>query len=352
MIQCVTCGHQNLPTYSTCSKCGEPLGADSATGTAAAGGADAEYARMMAQRAAAAKRKKVIYLAVILGVVGLFGFKWVQDSGRKKETQAKLDFAGRWAEMEKRETGLFWNCVMASEVDVGLFSTADQIQQRIETAYFTQQKTFSEHLRTECVPKLERARQAMASLADAPDELKPPLDAYRASLPKLQNGIELYADRIMNRATSKDVDQLVQEYGNAWHSEQRPTPETIAFDKFMQCAIPNLDKMKDAQAMLEYLADACFKKDPVAFMDRVRKDCGSLLQEVDPKAAPSKTYKVSQKKFYEEDARQLSAWSDCARRSRKGKKVEDLEDFLLAVGDYMKSRAEMVQVARSIMNPE
>ena len=37
---------------------------------------------------------------------------------------------------------------------------ADQVQQRVEAAYFTQQKTFSEHLVTECIPKIERVRQA------------------------------------------------------------------------------------------------------------------------------------------------------------------------------------------------
>jgi hypothetical protein len=85
-------------------------------------------------------------------------------------------------------------------------------------------------------------------------------------------------------------------------------------------------------------------------MDRVRKDCGPLLQTVDAKASPSKTYKLSYKKFYEEEQRQLQAWDSCGRRSRKGKKVEDLGEFLAAVGDYVKARNEMVQIARDIQN--
>ena len=303
---------------------------------------------MLAERAATKRRNRNITFGLTILVAAFVAYRWVQDSSKKSSAQAKLDYVSRWVDLEKRETGQFWNCAMASEVDVGMFANAGQIQQRVESAYATQQQTFSEHLLTECVPKMERARQAFTVLRDAPPELKTPLDAYQASLPAMQQGIELYAERIKNRAGTKDVDQLIQELGNAWHSEIKPTPETIAYEKFMYCAIPGLERMKDAQQMLEYMADTCYKKDPVSFMDRVRKQCGPLLANVDGKAAPSKTYKLSHKKFFEDDARQLSAWDSCGRKARKGKKVEDLGEFLVAVGDYMAARALVVDAARSI----
>jgi hypothetical protein len=254
--------------------------------------------------------------------------------------------------MEKRETGSFWNCVMASEVDVGMFTKAEQFQQRIESAYFTQQKTFADYLTTECVPKIERARQAFGGLRDAPAELAGPFEKYRAALPKLQSGMEDYAEKIQKRGSVKDVDQLIQETGNAWHSTPDPTPEAVAFEKFLYCAVPGLAKMKDAQVLLEFLADQCFKKDPVAFMDKVRADCGNLLNvadkeaKVNPKSVP--TWKTTHKLFFEEDARQLQAWESCGKRSRKGKKKEDLENFLLAVNDYMSARAGVASAARDI----
>ena len=86
----------------------------------------------------------------------------------------------------------------------------------------------------------------------------------------------------------------------------------------------------------------------MTFMTRVREQCGPMVQGVvkDSKATPSKTFKANVKKFFEEDQRQLQAWEYCAKRSRKGKKQLDLEDFLTAAGDYMESRAELVQTAR------
>ena len=305
-----------------------------------------EYQRLMAERAAAQKRKRSIFLLVAVAVVGGGGFFYKKDLYKKKAAQAVLDAGGRFAERDKADMGQFWNCVMGTEVDVGLFSNADMIQQRVESAYFTQQKTYSEHLTTECVPKLEAARGAISGLVnDVPPVLRPPLEKYVAALPKMQEGLETYAEKLKTRGATKDVDQSIQEVGTAFSPE--PTAESVAFEKFMACAIPDLDKKKDIQEVLQFLADTC-KKDPVAFMTKVRSDCGPMVQNVDKdaKPAPSKSFKANAKKFYEEDQRQLQAWEYCGRKSRKGKKVLDLEAFLLAAGDYMEARAELVQTAK------
>jgi hypothetical protein len=235
---------------------------------------------------------------------------------------------------------------MGTEVDVGMFSSGDQIQQRVESAYFTQQKTYSEHLTTECVPKLEAARGAMSGMVtDVPGALRPPLEKYVGALPKMQEGLETYAEKLKTRGATKDVDQSIQEVGAAFNPE--PSAESVAFEKFLVCAIPDLDKKKDIQGVLEFLADTC-KKDPVAFMTKVRADCGPMIQGVDKdaKPAPSKTFKANAKKFYEEDQRQLQAWEYCGRKSRKGKKQLDLEQFLTASSDYMEARNELVKTAR------
>src|SRR6185295_1385757 len=161
----------------------------------------------------------------------------------------------------------------------------------------------------------------------------------------MQSGIESYAEKLKSRGTTKDVDGSIQEIGGAFSAES--TPESVAFEKFMVCAIPELDKKKDIQGVLEYLADVC-KKDPVPFMTGVREKCGALVQNVNKEAKPepSKTFKANVKKFFEEDQRQLQAWEYCAKRSRKGKKVLDLEEFLTAASDYIEARGEIASTAR------
>jgi hypothetical protein len=305
-----------------------------------------EYQRLMAERTAAAKRKRNMFAVVAVVVVGGGVFLFQKNAAKNKQAQAILDAAGRFAERDKTEMGAFWNCAMSSEVDVGMFNSADQIQQRIESAYFTQQKTYSEHLTTECVPKLEGAKSAMAAVPDLPDVLKPPLDKYLAALPRMQAGLESYAEKLKSRGAVKDVDGAIQEVGGGFTAD--PTAESVAFAKFLACAVPDLEKKKDVQALLENLADTC-KKDAVTFMTKVRTDCGSLVTGVDKdsKPSPDKSFKAISKKFVEEDnSRLLQAWEFCGKRSRKGKKQLDLEDFLLASSDYMEARGELVKTAR------
>jgi hypothetical protein len=353
MVKCPQCGHENLPSFPTCSRCGTPFAGRVGTATQLPPGslgvpqAPDEYHSLLASRAAAQKRNRNVFGGAALLAVLVGGYFWYNDYKSKGGQQEKLNFFERWAAMEKAETGAFFNCVMASEVDMNQFQNADQVQQRIENAYFTQQKTFSEHLTTDCVPKLERARQAMGGLKDPPAELAPPLAKYQDVLPRLQTGIEDYAEKIKGRQGVKDVDQLIQELGNVWQQGGGPTPEAVAFEKFLNCAIPGLQKLKDTQQMLEFMADACFKKDPVVFMDRVRKECGPILQSPTG-SSPSKTWKLTNKKFLEQDARQLSAWESCGKRSRKGKKAVDLAEFLTTVGQYMEARTGMVKAAREI----
>jgi hypothetical protein len=350
MVSCPKCGHQNLPSATTCSQCGTTLPAAVPTGAPISDAAE-EYARQMAAREAIRKRNRMIVGAIAVVIIGFVVYKQMQDRNRKAAAQDKLNFAEKFVELEKRETGAFWNCVMASEVDIGMFQKGEQFQQRIESAYFTQQKTFADYLITECVPKIERARQAFGGLRDAPAELAGALEKYRESLPKLQSGMEDYSEKLKARGGTKDTDQLIQELGTAWHTSDL-NAETAAYEKFLYCAIPGLAKMKDGQEVLEFMSDQCFKKDPVAFMDRVRKDCGPMLvvadkeAKVDPKSVP--TWKNSRKQFVEEDMRQLQAWESCGKKSRKGKKKEDLEQFLMGVNDYMAARSGVAAAARGI----
>jgi len=358
MVVCPKCRHSNFDGFANCSRCGAPLAAGApaggAPGFAAPGGGMAggggggmdEYQRMMADRAAKQKRNRLIGLVVGVVVVGGGGFWTVRERKKKAAAQAVLEAGGRYAEKEKEEMGAFWNCVMSSEVDIGNFQSADQIQQRIESAYFTQQKTYSEHLTTECVPKLEHGRAAMSSLSsEVPDDMKGALDKYLATLPRLQTGLESYAEKVKGRAAVKDVDAVIQEVGGAFTAD--PTVESVAFQKFLECAIPDLDKKKDIQAVLEYLAATC-KTDAVKFMTHAREQCTPLIQNLnkDAKASPPKSFKAFTKKFVEDDNRQLDAWAYCAKHSRKGKKVLDLEDFLNAASDYMEARSGVVQSAR------
>ena len=277
--------------------------------------------------------------------MGAGGFWWTKERKKATAAQGILDAGGRFAEKDKGEMGAFWNCVTSSEVDVGNFQRRSESSSASRAPTSPSRRRSPSTCRPSASPRIERARQVLSAMTtEMPAELKEPFDKYVASLPKMQTGIETYAEKVKGRGATKDVDQSIQEVGGGFSADA--TAESVAFEKFMVCAIPGLDKKKDIQGVLEYLADVC-KKDPVPFMVGVREKCGALVQNVnkDAKAEPSKTFKANVKKFFEEDQRQLQAWEYCAKRSRKGKKVLDLEEFLTAASDYMEARAEVGKTA-------
>jgi hypothetical protein len=340
MTRCGQCGFENQPGSFSCVRCGAPLPDP---------GVPDEGARIAAMRAKTARRNMTIYSVVGAVVAIAIGYVWWQNSRRSGEAMAKLNFAERWAELDKRDTGLFWACIVPGEVDVRTAASLDQVQSRIESGAAVQ-ANFSEHITMDCVPKLQHAASSAAGLSDAPAELKKPVESYTLSLKHLQGGIEAYAENLKHRQGTKDLDQLIQKYGKAWHEEPKPTPETIAFEKFLTCSIPGLHQMKDVKALLKAMAEYCYnkQKDPSEFMDRVTKSCGGLLQEIDLKGTPAKTYGATQKKFFEPDARMLDAWVDCGKRARRGRKTNDLGEFLAAFGEYMDARKDFGQKAKEI----
>ena len=83
-----------------------------------------EYQRLMAERAGAQKRKRTIFLVVAVAAVAGGAYFYKKDLDKKKSAQLILDAGGRFAERDKADMGQFWNCVMGTEVDVGMFSNA------------------------------------------------------------------------------------------------------------------------------------------------------------------------------------------------------------------------------------
>ena len=135
-------------------------------GAAPGGGGMDEYQRLMAERNAAAKKKRMLFGRGRDRRGRRLGYFVMTEPQEEEAAQEILDAGGRFAERDKADMGAFWTCVMGTDTDVGMFQSADQIQQRIESAYFTQQKTYSEHLTTDCVPKLEGAQGSLSGLAN------------------------------------------------------------------------------------------------------------------------------------------------------------------------------------------
>lgn len=338
MLVCSTCGRPNSPSAFACAGCGANL----------PGGAADDLARALAAEQAARRRSRQIYGLVGVVVVGLLAAYAVRDRLQKAAVGEKLAWLDAWAEKDKQEVGALWNCLTQSNTPLESFSNANQVQAKVEAAAMVQPKTFAQHLRVECVPGGERLITSVEALPAAPAEFATAFAAYKAALPKLNDGVATYADRLDTRVAGADLSSRIQTAGGEWHASESPTAESIAFERFLQCAVPGIGKLKDAQGLLEALARECYKKDAVAFWQSVQDKCAVLLMQPDPLAKPSPSYKASVKKFYEPEQRMMSAWEDCARRGVKGGRDNDLAQFLAAFGEYMEARALMGRAAKAL----
>src|SRR3954464_14462165 len=125
MNKCPRCGHENLPSFPTCSRCGTPfagsVGATTHLPHASMGVPQPpdDYAALMSARAQKSKSRSLFAGIALVALAG-GGCVWYGDYKSKGGQQAKLDFFEKWADLEKRETGSFFNCVMSSEVDMNL----------------------------------------------------------------------------------------------------------------------------------------------------------------------------------------------------------------------------------------
>jgi hypothetical protein len=270
--------------------------------------------------------------------------------------EKKHQFGDQLVELDRRETAQFWNCVMAKEVNLGTFFKSHQFEEGLEAAFSTQPKTFATYLTTECQPKLERVLAALNGLGETPPELVGALGQYRASLSKLQSGLSNYAVGLEKREGSPeavdDLNQLIQELGMAWHTVPQITAETAAFERFLNCAIPDLSSLENAQKLVELLVEQCVRKDAVRFMDRVRAECGALLAvpdktaKIDPKSVP--TWERSHQRFLEAEKRLLQAFESCGKRWRKAQKSDGKEQFMYAIAAHMDARAAIGRAFRSL----
>ena len=247
----------------------------------------------MAERAAAKKRKRMIFGVVAFAAVGAAATSTDEgrgqeeagagDPGRRRPLRrARQDRHGRVLELRDRQPRSTSACSRTA--------TRSSSGSRAPTS--RSKKTYSDTLTTDCVPKLEGARGASSGLEkDMPAGLKPPFDKYVASLPKMQAGIESYAEKLKTRGAVKDVDR------SSRRSAARSARRHAGVGRVRE--VPGVRDPRPGQeeghpGRARVPRRDC-KKDPVPFMTKVRTDCGALVQNVDKdaKPSPSKTFKAN-----------------------------------------------------------
>jgi hypothetical protein len=261
----------------------------------------------------------VIVGVLAVGGIGFFVWKSMQTRDNRKRHAELIE---EFAKLEKEEVGKFWACILGQGVDPNVFSHNLELSARITSQFAVDPKNYPTKVREECTPKAKDARDKVLGLS-GPSDYDAALKKYGDALKELGAQLDAWTKVAPAQVKDMQIGKALNQAGSAWHSFEggKPAPEVANYDRFLHCAVPNVDKMKDGQALVEYLFNECKKPD---YLTTLNEKCGPELI-ADPAGPPTKGFATAQKKLAGDD-RALSAFDDCMRKGRKGKRRDDLAD--------------------------
>jgi hypothetical protein len=270
-----------------------------------------------------------IFIALAVGGIGFAVFRMVSTRSRAKE---HATFMEKFASVEKDDVGAFWSCIFGPHQDPGAFQSNIELGQKLEAMFNGDPKNFPDKINDECIPRLKGVG-VKAQEIPGPSDYTESVQAYAKAVDELAPALKDWADGAKTRIPEREADQRVEKAGNEFHSAPpgKASADAIAYDRFMRCALPDLDKIKDGQGLVERLFEECKKPD---FVQKARMECSKQAAGSDTRE--DKNYKETWKKFAPDD-RDVSAWSDCFRKGRKAAKKDDQAAFGKAWVNWMEA---------------
>jgi hypothetical protein len=290
------------------------------------------------------KTPLVIVGVLVVGAIGFFAWRAIQTQHEREMHAAVMK---QFADIEKDEVvGKFWACLFGPGVDPGTFPNNIALTQRMEASFNVDPKSYPGRVQEECTPKAVDAKHKIEGL-QAPEAYQDALKKYAKSLADLASGFDHWARIAPSHLAERMVGKKVGEDGSAWHSFAggKPAADVIAYDRFLHCAVPEVDKLKDGQALVELLFKQC--KDP-KFLDRLQNECGKEVTAEGVTQVPSPGFKTALGKLQADD-RELSAFDDCLRKGRKNKRSDDDSEVSKAWMDYMEAGREVRKIGKEAL---
>lgn len=287
---------------------------------------------------------------IVVGViaVGALGFFVYRSMQTQKIREMHAAVMKQFADVEHDEVvGKFWACLLGPGVDPGMFPNNLALSQRLESAFMLDPKNYPAKVSEECTPKAMDAKHSVESI-QAPAMYDAAFKAYEQSLVDLGKAFDDWAKTAPSHLAEREVGVKVGNFGNAWHqfAGGKPGADVVAYDRFLHCAIPGVDKMKDGQAVVEFLFKQC-KDDK--YLDHLQNECGKEVTTEGVPQLPTPGFKKALSKLQGDD-RELSAFDDCLRKSRKAKRSDDSEEVGRAWLAYMEAGRKVREVGKQALS--
>jgi hypothetical protein len=299
-----------------------------------------------------------VYLAIGLAIIAGGAFMGFRSYQNRQKVKLHTAFMEGYMDFEKNQVGAYWKCLFGKDGDGRRFNAPEALNAAIESALFNDFKEFPTKVTGECVPKALKASRAVNEFSPPPpSEYKAALDDYGKALAGLANTLNTWAEGAPKRVETKQRESKITQAGETWSTTANPSkadPDAWRYDKFLHCAVPDIDKLKDSQALLEFLASKCIAKKGQGvdqeFLAKVRDTCIPDAQEA-PAKAPA-TFKGTFNKFASDFDRMAQAWGSCFRKMNKESKKDDLESFDKAWVQSLNASTEIRKIGKGNLSDE
>lgn len=256
-------------------------------------------------------------------------------------------FSAQFLALEQNLVADFWRCLFGPDGNGYRFTTEEFLKAALKAELFSNPTGFSEAVRSDCAAKALRVAEQVSKL-EAPTEYRETLDQYGKSVTALARGWnEWVAEAPKQVERQKQVKKLAGA-GEEWSITENPnksSPGAWQYDRFLHCAVPDIDKLADGQALLELLARKCIRsprrgwEPDLEFLSRLRDSCIPALQDPQAKAPP--TFKLTFNKFAADYDRQAQAWGSCFRRMNRETQGSDPTTLMKGWAGWITAAAQI-----------
>jgi hypothetical protein len=291
------------------------------------------------------KGSKTPMIVIGLLAAGAIGYFIVHSMQRQNERKAHAALLDSFANIEKDDLGKFWGCLLGPNVNIEAIPDNLVLVGRITGQFGLDPTTYPQKVNVTCTPMAIDAMHKVESLS-GPAVYTDALKKYAGSLKELATSLDAWSRIAPAQVQDMQVAKLLDSDSAAWHSFAggKPPKEVEAYDRFLHCAIPDVDKMKDGQAEVEFLFKQC--KD-AAYLTKLDSACGKEL--TDEMAMGGSKNLVATQRRLASDSRETEAFDDCLRSARKSKRRDDFAEVGKAFVSWTMAGADIRKIGKAAL---
>lgn len=285
-------------------------------------------------------------------------------------------FTEKFLIVEKEQVNDFWRCLFGEEGSGFRFDSQEALKTALEAQLAADPKALLAKAGTECVADAQQAAAAVRKLTP-PAEYAETLQRYEKSCTALSTGVAQWAAGATKSLDVREQEQRLLASGEKWSAASGPGPvDPMAWQyyQFLHCAVPDLDKLADAQALVDHLSRSCAdepgsgrppgspgsavspgshgatgapgshgQRDP-ALLGRLRATC--LAAAPPPPAKLPAAYKHTHTRFAAHKDRLKAAWEGCFRKLNQDLPGGDFGPLGQAWTDWLAASTRMYELIK------